>query len=84
MKLCVSRTLMPSVVVADVVERRKFCDEPGKLGSGIYASSARAAGSMRSAGMTPLANAWPVSGSMGDESPEKSPFRIAAVGTVAY
>ena len=43
-----------------------------------------AAGSMRSAGMTLPGNGWPVSGSLDDEvAPEKSPLRMAAVGTVA-
>jgi hypothetical protein len=31
----VSRTLMPSVVVAAVAVRRKFCDDPVRLGSGM-------------------------------------------------
>jgi hypothetical protein len=39
---------------------------------------------MRSAGITPFANGCPVPGSIGAETPEKSPARIAAVGTVAY
>src|SRR5687767_4674533 len=34
-KLCVSRTLRPSLVVADVVLRRKFCDDPARLGRGM-------------------------------------------------
>ena len=84
MKLWVILRLMPSVVVAAVAVRRKFCEDPGRLGSGMYVSSARAAGSIRPAGMTAFSNGCPVSGSMGDESPEKSPIRIDAVGTVAY
>jgi hypothetical protein len=33
-KLCVRRRLMPSLFVADVVVRRKFCEVPGRFGNG--------------------------------------------------
>jgi hypothetical protein len=82
--LCVIRRLNPSDWLTEVVVRRKFCAAPGRFGNGMYCSNADAPGSMRSDGMRPFGNGRPVAGSIGAIPDEKSPARIAAVGTVAY
>jgi hypothetical protein len=84
-KLWVSRTLTLSATDFVVDELWKLRVDPGRLGNGMKRSSATAAGSIREIGIWLFANGWPVAGSTsGVPAVEKSPRRIASVGTVAY
>ena len=85
MKLCVRRPLMLSDVDWLVVTSWKLREVPGRFAAGMYASSALADELMREAGIWLPGNGCPVVGSINvTPDAEKSPARIAAVGTVAY
>ena len=85
MKLCVTRALRLSPEDWVVLTLWKLRVAPERFGSGTKRSSATAAGSIRSIGITLPGNGWPVRGStIGVALAEKSPVRIAGDGTVAY